>query len=96
MTEYYSIAGKVVESLVSDMGLFFYTGYSLAGALQSTVSADPEIDVRTLTVQHKQFDRLTRQARFLGDSNLVIWSPLLRTDEDRDVFEAYVTQQEAL
>ena len=96
MTEYDSIAGKVIESLVSDMGLFFYTGYSLAGALQSTVAADPDTDARTLSVQHKQFDRLTRQARFLGDSNLVIWSPLLRSDEDRDVFEAYVTEQEKL
>lgn len=87
------VSGKIVESMKADATLKFWMARSLANTV--TLALDKGASTATnLTLPPTIWERITQEARFTGNGNLVAWSPLLLTESARQDFEAFSATQE--
>lgn len=93
-TDFVAVAERLVESFLADVGRRMSQASTLAAGVTMAMRAY-DTPIYNLTIDNDVWARITNDAQSIGLSPLVAYSPYLRTDEERRVFEANAAGQDS-
>ena len=91
--DFESIATKIVQSFISDLGTKFYMSQTVSAAISGYMKGTHS-SYSNLTLEN--FDDLVWTHRVLGLSTAVFFSPYLKTQQERASFEKYAADSVGL
>lgn len=89
--EFIAIAERMLGAFLADTGRRMNQGSTMATGVTMAMRAYGT-QIYNLTIYEHDWVRLTREAQAIGYSPLIAYSPYLKTDEDRFLFEKYATR----
>jgi hypothetical protein len=92
-SEYVSISDFIVGVLIDDMARFMWAGNAAAGGVAMAMGAY-NVNSSALSIPYETWNNFARPLLVATGSAFVTWSPLLRNDDERSMFESFVTDLE--
>jgi hypothetical protein len=90
-SDFVAVAERLVQSFLADTGRRMSQGATLAAGISMAMRAY-DTNIYNLTIDEQDWTRLTQDALSIGRSPLVAFSPYLKNDEERKIFENYAAQ----
>jgi class 3 adenylate cyclase len=90
--DYNRIARDIVGRLLDDSAQYVLGGYTLSRAMQALIQAY-DTEAYTMAVPFHTFSDLSAELKLKTTSDFLSWSPLLRNDNERQVFEDFVRKK---
>jgi hypothetical protein len=92
--DYIAVADRLIESFLADVGRRLSQASTLAAGVTMAMRAYGT-PIYNLSIDNEAWARITNDAQSIGLSPLVAYSPYLRTEQERRLFEANAASQDS-